>query len=91
MSYAKVPGCKDCGRTSHGGRTRDLVVEQAQRYEVVADGEVIGRFASVVAASTFMRGHPRSVVRPIQPFTEPTPLHIEADGTILGHIALHET
>lgn len=66
---AKIPGCKGCtGKTAHGGRSRDLTIEgDADRYEVRAGGEVLGRFRSVVAASVFAKGHPRSTVHPVKP------------------------
>lgn len=63
-----MPGCKGCGKTAHGGVTRDLIAEgePGDRYEVRdAEGAKIGSFTSVVAAATFMRGHPRSTVHAV--------------------------
>lgn len=58
-----MPGCKGCGKTAHGGQSRDLIVDEGgDRFEVHKDGEVIKSFSSVVAAATFMRGHPRSTL-----------------------------
>jgi len=59
-----MPGCKGCGKTPHGGVTRDVVeAEAGDRYEVRDEsGTLLRSFGSVVAAATFMRGHPRAKV-----------------------------
>lgn len=63
----RIPGCKGCGRTAHGGQSKQLTVEGvADRYEVVVDGQVLQRFRSVVAAAVFAKDHPRSTVRPVR-------------------------
>ena len=69
MVGARVPGCRGCGaRTAHGGESKDLTVEaDVDRYEVRVNGQVLGRFRSVVAAGVFAKGHPRSTVHPVRP------------------------
>ncbi len=64
----KVPGCKGCGKTAHGGTSRDLTVEQeGDRYEVRVNGAAIQSFRSVVAAAVFAKGHIGSTVHPVKP------------------------
>lgn len=69
MVGAKVPGCAGCAKTQHGGRTIDQTGVGDERYEVRLDGEVIGRFRSVVAASTFMAGRHGATVHTVTPST----------------------
>lgn len=59
-----IPGCSDCGKTSHGGKTKDMTVEREPRYQVWSkEGDPVGvPFRSVTAAATFMRGYPGSKV-----------------------------
>lgn len=68
MVGAKGPGCAGCAKTPHGGRTTDQTARGSEdRYEVRLDGEVIGRFRSVVAASTFMAGRHGATVHQVTP------------------------
>lgn len=65
----KVPGCSDCPKTRAGGRSLTIGAESSKRYQVRSKtGEDIGTpFSSVVAAATFMSGHPGATVHDIKP------------------------
>lgn len=62
-----MPGCAGCAKTPAGGRTVDQTERGEERYEVRLDGEVLGRFRSVVAASTFMAGRRGATVHQVTP------------------------
>ena len=66
MTYRGMPGCKGCGsKTRTGGVSRDMPAPPAagEQYEVRDEtGKVLWSGGSIVAAATFMRGHPRSKV-----------------------------
>ena len=62
MVGARVPGCRGCAKTAHGGRVHVPELGDGDRYEVRQTGKVLGRFRSVVAAATFATGHPGATV-----------------------------
>jgi hypothetical protein len=67
MAYDKIPGCTDCGRTAHGGRTIEpSITPENARYEVRRADKSIGKFNSAVAAATFMRGHPGATLHTVR-------------------------
>lgn len=71
MVGAKVPGCADCAKTPHGGRTTDPSRDGSEeRYEVRVDGEVVARYGSVLAASTFMAGRRGATLHPVTPSSD---------------------